>query len=85
MPIRYAHEPKDVFDLYVIYANMDIDWTGTIEAARKKCLLDGEELEYRLSSFPLHLVDMLAVTNLEYISEMKSNYAAFVADLIRMI
>ncbi|MFO7800786.1 MAG: nucleotidyl transferase AbiEii/AbiGii toxin family protein, partial [Desulfovermiculus sp.] len=78
-------EPKDVFDLYVIYAKMDIDWAVTIEAARKKCVLDGEELEYRLSSFPLHLLDLLPVIDQEYISEMKSNYAAFVVELSKMI
>jgi len=78
-------EPKDVFDLYVIYAKMDIDWAVTIEAARKKCVLDGEELEYRLSSFPLHLLDLLPVIDQEYISEMKSKYAAFVYELSKMI
>jgi hypothetical protein len=64
---------------------MDIDWAVTIEAARKKCVLDGEELEYRLSSFPLHLLDLLPVIDQEYISEMKSNYAAFVGELNKMI
>jgi predicted nucleotidyltransferase component of viral defense system len=78
-------EPKDVFDLYSIFIHMDIDWAVTIEAARKKCVLDGEELEYRLSSFPLHLLDLLPVIDQEYISEMKSNYAAFVAELNKMI
>ena len=78
-------EPKDVFDLYVIYAKMDIDWAVTIEAARKKCVLDGEELEYRLSSFPLHLLDLLPVIDQAYVSEMRSSYETFVAELIRMI
>ncbi|MFP4392097.1 MAG: nucleotidyl transferase AbiEii/AbiGii toxin family protein [Desulfohalobiaceae bacterium] len=77
-------EPKDVFDLYVIFKHMHMDWRVPIEAAEKKCVLDGEELEYRLSSFPLHLLDLLPVVDKQDVSEMKSHYDEFVFELSRM-
>ena len=78
-------EPKDVFDLYIILQHMGIDWSQPIEAAGKKCVLDGEILEYRLSSFPLHLIDLLPIANQGYIGEMKENYKDFINKLTSMI
>ena len=45
-------DPKDMFDLYTIFKKGKLDWKIAITAAAKKCVLDPEVLEYRLSSFP---------------------------------
>lgn len=67
-------DPKDMFDLYTIYVKEKIDWETVIQAATKKCVIDPEVIEYRLSSFPLELLDMLNVTDPESINDMKKNY-----------
>ena len=58
-------DPKDVYDLYTIFKKGELDWKIVITAATKKCVLDPEVLEYRLSSFPLELVDLLKVVDPE--------------------
>lgn len=75
-------EPKDVFDLYTIYEKTRNDWPGSISAADKKCVLDPEILEYRLSSFPMNLLDMLHVPDENRIVQVKKNYRAFL-EMIR--
>ncbi|MCF8104036.1 MAG: nucleotidyl transferase AbiEii/AbiGii toxin family protein [Desulfohalobiaceae bacterium] len=71
-------DPKDIFDLYTIYAAANIDWQTTMSAAARKCALDMETLEYRLASFPLKLLDLLSVTDLGFIDEIKGNYKRMV-------
>jgi predicted nucleotidyltransferase component of viral defense system len=68
-------DPKDMFDLYTIFKNEKLEWNTAIKAATKKCLIDPEILEYRLSTFPLELLDLLKVENLELIEEMKKGYS----------
>ena len=67
-------DPKDMFDLYTIFKKGKLDWKIAITAAAKKCVLDPEVLEYRLSSFPLELLDLLAVVDPTTVSEMKQGY-----------
>ena len=64
-----------MFDLYTIFKKGKMDWKTVNTAAAKKCVLDPEVLEYRLSSFPLELLDLLAVVDPTTVSEMKQGYS----------
>lgn len=75
-------DPKDMFDLYTIFKKGKIDWKTIITAAAKKCVLDPEVLEYRLSSFPLELLDLLAVVDPTTVSEMKQGYPRMVEHIL---
>ena len=75
-------DPKDMFDLYTIFKEGKIDWKTAITAAAKKCVLDPEVLEYRLSSFPLGLLDLLAVVDPSTVSEMKQGYSHMVKHIL---
>jgi predicted nucleotidyltransferase component of viral defense system len=75
-------DPKDMFDLYTIFKKGKIDWKTVITAAAKKCVLDPEVLEYRLSSFPLELLDLLAVVDPTTVSEMKQGYPRMVEHIL---
>ncbi len=68
-------DPKDMFDLYTIFKKGKLDWKMAITAAAKKCVLDPEVLEFRLTSFPLELLDLLAVVDPSTVSEMKQGYS----------
>ncbi len=78
-------DPKDMFDLYTIYKEEKIDWKTAVEAATKKCVIDPEVVEYRLSTFPLELLDLLKVTDTESIIEMKSNYTDMVKHITGLL
>jgi predicted nucleotidyltransferase component of viral defense system len=78
-------DPKDMFDLYGIYVKEKIDWKTVIEAALRKCLIDPEVVEYRLSTFPLELLDLLNVTDHESINDMKNNYSGLVKHITNLL
>jgi len=75
-------DPKDMFDLYTIFKKGKIDWKTVNTAAAKKCVLDPEVLEYRLLSFPLELLDLLAVVDPTTVSEMKEGYLRMVEHIL---
>ena len=78
-------EPKDMFDLYTIFKKGKIDWHEGISASAKKCALDSEVLEFRLSSFPLELLDLLAVVDPTTVTEMKHGYSKMVEYILRIM
>lgn len=75
-------EAKDVFDLYLISKCISVDWTAVIAGARKKAIVDLEELERRLREFPLQLLDQLPVSDDEFVNEIKSRYGSFVDAIV---
>ena len=74
-----------MFDLYTIFQNEKIDWSTAIDAAIKKCVIDPEIFEYRLSTFPLELLDLLKVANPKIINEMKKDYSGMAKYLKEII
>ncbi|MDP3478804.1 MAG: hypothetical protein Q8R88_03475, partial [Desulfoprunum sp.] len=75
-------DPKDVFDLYTIFCIPGANWFDIMSAAAKKCALDAEELRFRLESFPLSLIDILPVSDRNFISDMQRDYRKMVACLL---
>lgn len=78
-------DPKDMFDLFTIFKEGKIDWKTVITAATKKCVLDPEVLEYRLSSFPLELLDLIAVVDSATVDEMKQGYSNMMEHILLCI
>ena len=78
-------DPKDIYDLFTIFEKGNLDWKTVITEAMKKCLIDPEVLEYRLSSFPLELLDFLKVVDPVTVSEMKKGYNRMVEYILQMI
>ncbi|HEJ83904.1 MAG TPA: hypothetical protein ENO25_04990, partial [Desulfobacteraceae bacterium] len=72
-------EPKDVFDLYTLFCLAGLNWGDVLAASSKKCALEMEILEYRLNSFPLHLVDLLSVPSQTFIADFKKGYKGMLA------
>ncbi|MFO7817290.1 MAG: nucleotidyl transferase AbiEii/AbiGii toxin family protein [Thermodesulfobacteriota bacterium] len=75
-------DPKDVFDIYVIYSQSNIEWPEIVKATRKKCALDPEILEFRLNSFPLDLLKYLNVLNKKTIDQMEQNYSITIKNIL---
>ena len=75
-------DPKDVFDLFTVFEHGQTDWETVMTAAARKCVLDPEVLELRLSSFPLELLDLLALKDPGTLHEIKQGYPRMVEHLL---
>lgn len=75
-------DPKDMYDLYTVYRFGQVEWETVMTAAAKKCVLDPEVLELRLSSFPLDLLDLLALPEPGFLEEVKRGYPLMVESLL---
>jgi len=75
-------EPKDIFDLFLLSTLSEFNWNTVSEIARKKELFEYDILEYRLKTFPLFLLDKLAIKDQSFLSVVKSNYHLMVDDII---
>jgi len=75
-------EPKDIFDLFLLSTLSEFNWNTVSEIARKKELFEYDILEYRLKTFPLFLLDKLALKDQSFLSVVKSNYHLMVDDII---
>ncbi len=78
-------EPKDVFDVLTIYSSNKVDWEIVLAAASKKCVFDGELLEYRLRSFPLELLDLLNIPDPEVLIAMKTAYPSMLEHICTLV
>lgn len=78
-------DPKDMFDLYTIFERGNLNWDAVVTAASKKCVIDPEILEYRLSSFPLELLDLLNVVDQSMANEMKKGYPRMKKHILQSI
>jgi hypothetical protein len=67
------------------YKNGKVDWKIVFSAVTKKRVLDPEVLEYRLSSFPLDLLDLLAVSDPNMFSEINQRYRNMVEHILPMM
>jgi len=70
-------EEKDIYDLFLLNEEMDIDWVNAIEDAQKKSHFQAEDFFYRIKTFPLNLLDNIKTENHEFINKIKNEYDNF--------
>lgn len=75
-------DPKDIFDLFTISCIPDTKWSDIMSAAAKKCVIDAEELRFRLESFPPSLIDILPVTETHFARDFQRDYKKMVVCLL---
>lgn len=75
-------EPKDVFDLCVLAEADEPDSGQVMQVSARKCVVDLEELDYRLSSFPVDLFGTLAVIDHEYLAHVRAEYSTIAERLL---
>lgn len=74
-------EPKDLFDLATIADFAEFDWPLIIEAAERKCVFERDYLVHRIRSFPVSLLDRLAVRDPAYLHSVSERLGG-IADAI---
>jgi predicted nucleotidyltransferase component of viral defense system len=74
--------PKDIFDIWVIYQNQPIHWGNTIKEAKEKAHFQINELIYRLESFPLSLLEQLNTINPIKTKQFKKDFEDIIESIM---
>lgn len=75
-------DPKDIFDLYTIFRSSDLNWSNIISSAKRKCAFDMEELSFRLECFPLSLIELLQVTDSDFVADLRRDYRLLIDHIL---
>lgn len=67
-------EPKDIFDIFMIYKYSKVNWKNVLECAHQKASFGNEELLVRLKTFPKKLIEKLNVLDDEFLIDFESGY-----------
>ena len=71
-------EPKDVFDFCTILQSGKVNASTMLAGAEQKCVFDLEQLEIRLRSFPVELLDNLAVKDKPFARRLQTEYHSII-------
>lgn len=66
--------PKDIFDLYLIYKFYPIDWQKILEVAHEKNFFTDDDLIIRLKSFPSHLLKELKLIDPNFLNNFDNEF-----------
>lgn len=78
-------EPKDVFDLCTLMQMAEVSPASLLPIVERKCVLDLEDLEHRLTSFPVDLLETLAVTDVAFLEDMCRDYERIVGEFLESL
>lgn len=67
-------EPKDVFDIFIISKNFQIDWKEIFSQLEQKVVVDYDLLIYRLKTFPINWVKKLKFIDNKYLDLFYGKY-----------
>lgn len=73
--------PKDIFDVYVIWKFYSFSWKEILDAAHRKSQFKDEELIVRLKSFPKKLLEKLRITDPHFLDNFDSDYPTIVTEI----
>lgn len=73
--------PKDVFDIYLIWKNYEIDWKEILESAHQKAGFSDEELIIRLKSFPRELLSEIKVIDKAFLDSFDTDFKTIIDDI----
>jgi predicted nucleotidyltransferase component of viral defense system len=75
--------PKDIFDILMIYTYYDMSWPDILEAAHKKAGFTDEDLIIRLKSFPKTMLNQIKCIDCSFLDSFETDIAAIIDILLR--
>jgi predicted nucleotidyltransferase component of viral defense system len=66
--------PKDIFDIYLIWKFYKIDWQEILDAAHKKAGFSNEELMVRLKSFPHEFLEEIKIIDETFLKDFSIDF-----------
>ena len=73
--------PKDIFDIYLIYRFYNFDWKKILEAAQKKASFMHEELIVRLKSFPFSLLETIRIVDYTFLDNFEKEFPLIIEEI----
>jgi len=73
--------PKDVFDIYLIYKFYDFDWKHILEIAHKKSVFASEDLLTRLKTFPISLLKNINLIDNSFLDDFVEEYPLIINEI----
>ncbi len=73
--------PKDIFDIYLIWKYYKFDWIEIVLSAHQKAGFSDEELIVRLKSFPRSLLDDIILVDKHFLDDFDKEYPKLVDEI----
>lgn len=73
--------PKDIFDIYLIWRYYKFDWIQIVKSAHEKASFSDEELIVRLKSFPRSLLDEIILVDKYFLNDFDKEYPKLVDEI----
>ncbi len=73
--------PKDIFDIYLIWKMYDFSWSDILESAHKKAGFLDEELLVRLKSFPKELLQDIKIIDKTFLDNFDDDFLKIIKEI----
>ncbi|MGM0520226.1 MAG: nucleotidyl transferase AbiEii/AbiGii toxin family protein [Campylobacterota bacterium] len=73
--------PKDIFDIYLIWNNYEIDWSEILRSAHQKAGFSNEELIIRLKSFPHELLNEIKIIDKRFLDNFNKDFKTIIDNI----
>ncbi|MFA5454690.1 MAG: nucleotidyl transferase AbiEii/AbiGii toxin family protein [Sulfurimonas sp.] len=73
--------PKDIFDIYLIWKYYKFDWIEIAQSAHQKAGFSDEELLVRLKSFPSSLLNDIILVDKHFLDDFDNEYPKLVGEI----
>ncbi len=73
--------PKDIFDIYLIWKFHAFDWSEMLDAAHKKAGFSNEELIIRLKSFPVDLLQEIKISDNTFLNDFEREFPLIIDEI----
>lgn len=73
--------PKDIFDIYLIAKNYEIQWGDILKSAHEKAGFSNDELLVRLKSFPSNLMQSIKLVDPDFLKNFDSEFLNIIQEI----
>ena len=73
--------PKDIFDIYLIWKFYEIKWDEVLDAAHQKAGFCDEELIVRLKSFPKKLLQGIKIIDATFLDDFEKDFPKIIDEI----
>ncbi len=77
--------PKDIFDIYLIWKFYNFDWNDILESAHQKAGFCDEELIVRLKSFPKELLWEIKIIDTTFLNNFDIDFKKIIDEIDRAL